>query len=416
MTLRLRVISEHRHLAGHDTVTFGVGGGSIGRSADNDWVLPDPRRYVSAHHARVHFRDGHYYLEDISTNGVYVNDAAEPLSKRGSEGHLLRQGDVLRLGEYHIEVSFEGSFPGDSAVMPSRIMALQPLGAAQTDIGAVLDLDDLLAVDSPPGLSALPLEPPALEPVPAELPSSAPPANPTPTPEPADDTVARRMARLARAAGREAREAQAASSGPSHDAALNAFCRGAGLKPTDLPTQTQGLLHLAGRLLREALVGLKDVERSQEQIRDRLGLSMPPAEPDTGPSLGRSTVEELLLGLVRQHEEHSLDAVRWMRERHDELKAREQALAQALRAAFLEFLGRLDPAELEARFARSARDSAPRHWELFSAFYRSLLGPPDQLPHSFVEAFAQAYKEALQPNTHDMPRGARSEESSGRRR
>ena len=415
MTLRLRVISEHRHLVDLDTVTFGVGGGSIGRSADNDWVLPDPRRYVSAHHARVHFRDGHYYLEDISTNGVYVNDAAEPLSKRGSEGHLLRQGDVLRLGEYHIEVSFEGAFPGESAVLPSRIMALQALGAVQTDIGAVLDLDDLLAVDPPPGLSAPPLEPPSIEQLPGDLPPAPPHANPKP--EPADDTVARRMARLARAAGREAREAELGSSGPSHDAALQAFCRGAGLKPADLPAQTQGLLHLAGRLLREALVGMKDVERSQEQVRNRLGVRMPPAEPDTGPALGRSTVEDLLLGLIHQHEEHSLDAVRWMRERHDELKAREQALGQALRAAFLEFLGRLDPAELEARFARSARESAPpRYWELFSAFYRSLLGPPDQLPHSFVEAFAQAYKEALQPNTHDMPGGARPEGSSGRRR
>ena len=61
-----------------------VEGGTIGRSADNDWVLPDPQRYVSAHHARVHFRDGHFYLQDVSTNGVFVNDDTEPLAKRGS--------------------------------------------------------------------------------------------------------------------------------------------------------------------------------------------------------------------------------------------------------------------------------------------------------------------------------------------
>ena len=402
MTLSLRVISEHRHLTGHDATTFGVGGGSIGRSTDNDWVLPDPRRYISAHHARVHFRDGHYYLEDISTNGVYVNDEAEPLSKRGSEGYLLREGDRLRFGEYHIEVSLGSVSPGDSALMPSRIMALQPLGAAQTDIGAVLDLEDLLAVDTPVPVSDTP--PPEPPPVPPARPRT----------EARDDTVARRMARLARLAGQEAETGGGAG---THDAALQAFCRGAGLKPGQLPAHTPGLLHLAGQLLREALVGLKDVARTQEQIRDRLGAASPPVEQDAGPSLGQSTVEELLPSLIRQHEEHSLDAVRWMRERHDEVKAREQALAQALRAAFLEFLGRLDPAELEARFARTAPDRAgSRHWELFTAFYRGLLGPGDQLPRSFVESFAQAYQDALQPNTHDMPLGARAERSPGKRR
>ena len=385
MALRLHVISGHRHLADHDSMTFGIGGGTIGRSADNDWVLPDPRRYVSAHHARVYVRDGHYYLEDISTNGVYVNDEAEPLAKRGSEGYLLREGDVLRLGEYRIAVSLEGASAGDSALVPSRIVAVQPLGAAQTDIGAVLDLDDLLAADTPGAAAADVLTPPARA-----------------RPEPTDDTVARRMARLARAAGREAHATGA--EGTPDPPGVQAFLRGAGLKPTQLSGQTAGLLHLAGRLLREALVGLKDVERTQDQIREQLGVALPLPPPDSGPSPGQCTVEELLLSLIRQHEEHSLDAVRWMRERHDALKAREQALAQALRTAFLQFLGRLDPVQLEARFERAARDAGgPRYWELFSAFYRSLLGPANQLPHSFVEAFAEAYRDALQPHTHDMP-------------
>ncbi|HVS78046.1 MAG TPA: FHA domain-containing protein, partial [Steroidobacteraceae bacterium] len=88
MSLRLRVVSDHRRqLAERHTVVFGVSGGSIGRSGDNDWVLPDALRYVSAHHARIYFRDGHYYLEDLSTNGVFVNDRPEPLSKLGSSGY-----------------------------------------------------------------------------------------------------------------------------------------------------------------------------------------------------------------------------------------------------------------------------------------------------------------------------------------
>ena len=79
-------------------MVFDSVGGNIGRSTDNDWVLPDPQRFVSAHHARVHFRDGLYILEDTSTNGVFINDEDRPVAKRGA--HVLQNGDILRFGEY----------------------------------------------------------------------------------------------------------------------------------------------------------------------------------------------------------------------------------------------------------------------------------------------------------------------------
>jgi predicted component of type VI protein secretion system len=71
MALRLRVVSSQRRSLGERaTIVFGVGGGTIGRAADNDWVLPDPLRYVSSCHLRVHFRKGQWLLEDLSTNGA----------------------------------------------------------------------------------------------------------------------------------------------------------------------------------------------------------------------------------------------------------------------------------------------------------------------------------------------------------
>src|SRR6516165_9328994 len=138
--LRLRVVSEQRRsLAERSSAMFSAEGGTIGRSADNDWVLPDPQRYVSAHHARVQFREGHFYLQDVSTNGVYVNDDMEPLAKRGSAGYRLATGDVLRMGDYHILAALEahgeaGHQP--AAAVPTSIHALRTLGrAADRDIG-----------------------------------------------------------------------------------------------------------------------------------------------------------------------------------------------------------------------------------------------------------------------------------------
>jgi type VI secretion system FHA domain protein len=410
MSLRLRVVSDHRRqLAERHSVAFGVTGGSIGRSSDNDWVLPDPLRYVSAHHARVHFRDGHFYLEDLSTNGVFVNDRPEPLSKHGSSGYRLKNGDVLRVGDYQISVAVDTETVPEipeldqGAAVPTSIHALHPLGrAAQTDIGAMLDLEELLVSEPVADQALQPVNAygQALAPARAGIAAAKPAAVAA---DPSEDSIARRIARLAKAAGRDSRGASAPA---LYDvqSGLQAFCRGAGLDPEKLPADAQTrLLHLTGQLLREALVGLKDLERSRSEIRDRFRIELPPPEPDDPrPSLGRSTVDELLLQLLVQHESRSIDAVQWLREAVEEAKAHEQAAAQATRSAFVEFLDRLDPAELEARFERAARRGKARsadkaqYWELFTSFYRNLIEmPADHLPHTFVEAFAAAYREAV---------------------
>ncbi|MGH8299474.1 MAG: type VI secretion system-associated FHA domain protein TagH [Steroidobacteraceae bacterium] len=409
MSLRLRVVSDHRRqLAERHTVVFGVSGGSIGRSGDNDWVLPDPLRYVSAHHARVLFRDGHFYLEDLSTNGVFVNDRPEAVAKLGSSGYPLKNGDVLRIGGYQIVVALETETASEipeldsGAAVPTSIHALHPIGrAAQTDIGAMLDLEELLVSDSAGSGSFQPVNAYGQAISPARTPRPA--AKPAPTTDPNEDSIGRRIARLAKAAGRDSRGASAPGLYDVHSG-LQAFCRGAGIDPEKLPAEAQTrVLHLTGQLLREALVGLKDLERSRSEIRDRFRIELPPPEPDDPrPSLGRSTVDELLLELLVQHESRSIDAVQWLREAVGEAKAHEQAAAQAMRAAFVEFLDRLDPAELEARFERAARRGKARsadkaqYWELFTTFYRNLIEmPADHLPHTFVEAFAAAYREAV---------------------
>jgi predicted component of type VI protein secretion system len=114
------------------------------------------------------------------------------------------------------------------------------------------------------------------------------------------------------------------------------------------------------------------------------------------------TIDELLLELFHQHETRRLDAVQWLREQVDVAKLHENATAHAMRAAFVEFAGRLDPAELEARFERAARrgkakpGNKAQYWEMFENFYRNLIEmPADHLPHTFVEAFGVAYKEFL---------------------
>ena len=123
MALKLRIISDHyKALGKRSSRLFGVTGGRIGRAADNDWILPDPDRYISSHHCKVEFRAGQWMLEDTSTNGVFINGSDVPASVEGA--YALKDGDRLRLGDYEIIVSVDDrqDFPSDaSGQMPAPV-------------------------------------------------------------------------------------------------------------------------------------------------------------------------------------------------------------------------------------------------------------------------------------------------------
>lgn len=153
MALKLRVISDHyKALGKRSSRLFGVTGGRIGRAQDNDWILPDPDRYVSAHHCQVEFRAGQWVLEDTSTNGVFINGADTPASVEGA--YTLQDGDRLRLGDYEVLVSIDdrNDFSPDASGQipaPPRVRNKSAVKthakATDNDLGEELDLTDLIS-------------------------------------------------------------------------------------------------------------------------------------------------------------------------------------------------------------------------------------------------------------------------------
>jgi type VI secretion system FHA domain protein len=410
MALRLSVVSDHRQLLGdRSSIVLGAAGATIGRAPSNDWVLPDPQRYVSARHARIAWRNGQYFVEDLSTNGVFVNEDEQPLGK--DVARQLCSGDVLRVGEYQLVVAVEedprqlsaavqtAGSQGPAVAVPTSIGELRTLDRrAQADLGAPLDLGELLVSD--PAANG------GLQPVNAfgqAVTASSAQVFAETSPGLDNEAIARRIARLARAAQRNPKNRASVPALFDVQSGLAAFCRGGGIDNERLPADAQTrLLHLAGQLLREALVGFKDLERARNEIRNRFRIEIQTDADDPRPSLAGTAVEELLLNLLNQHETRQTDAVQWLRETVDSAKAHEAASALALRAAFVEFVDRLDPAELEARFERASKRGKLRsngragYWDLYAEFYRSLIEmPADHLPHTYVEAFAKAYKDAL---------------------
>ena len=365
MALRLTIISGQSTALGEaGSMLVDKEGARIGRASDNEWVLPDPNRYISAHHARITFKNGTYIVEDTSTNGLYLNDELEPVGRLGPQP--LRAGDTLRMGPYHIRVRDSDSTAADaSAIVPygAPVPADGP-NNLQRDIGVDLSISALLANDE--DQSAVrrgydpwgnPISDPGLQQFDNEQQAAASAPRPAPP------------------------RAEIAPAKPSTGApgVLEAFCRGAGLNSQQLPAEgRERLLQLAGLLLRESLVGIKALARTQREIRQDSGLTAIAEDPDRV-ALQNLPVEELLVRLLLGHDQRQLDAVQWMRELYGFASRHDAALMRALRQALIEFTQRLDPAVLSPGSPGAER-------------FRSITGMADgRLPHLFAESLARSF-------------------------
>jgi type VI secretion system FHA domain protein len=458
MAIKLRVISDqYRELGENGSRVFGVNGGAVGRAPSNDWVLPDPRRVVSGHHFNVHYHGGKYWLEDTSTNGVYVNDADDPAAASGRV--QLHDGDRLRLGDYEILVSVDNRID----FLPAAADEHSAAKHFDNDIGHDLDLDELLSPRDAGGSGAIrvgnafgvkvdtsaraallealqrtgessgegPVDPPltatgnradSVVPGFRAPPQSAPvaEAEDDPPPPPAQDWAVRTRAipreELAAAlARRQSRVAASQRSAPFHQqastwsdlrSAVQAFCRGAGIDPATLSPEAQTMLPLiAGQLLRETVVGLNDLALARSAGPAGVHLATLPNQPvgSSNPLRSSRSVEETLQRLFESQGRLYASPVESLRDVMQEAKDHEAALTSAMRAGLLSILGQLSPANVadqfehgRARMLAPGQDPRPRYWEHYADFHKLVSQQVSgrELPHAFIEAFSTEYSRA----------------------
>jgi type VI secretion system protein ImpI len=116
MTLRLSIENMDRLPDGGPLRVEVRGRGlDLGRDAHLDWTLPDPSRSISSKHCEIRFRDGGYWLHDVSTNGTFVNGSQYRLDAP----YLLRDGDRLGIGPYIIAVAVQGQRPVAGVAEPA---------------------------------------------------------------------------------------------------------------------------------------------------------------------------------------------------------------------------------------------------------------------------------------------------------
>ncbi|MSR08738.1 MAG: type VI secretion system-associated FHA domain protein TagH [Gammaproteobacteria bacterium] len=381
MPLRLRVTSDSKELPRDQRVReFPAVGGTIGRSPDSDWVLPDERRYVSSRHAMIDYQGGAYYLVDMSRNGVFVNASDTPVG----QGHPQRlfDGDQLRIGEFAIAVDISGGdeeLQADDGIRDPIVRA--QLVPEDESIKLQLVAEDKLTRDSNLQRHLAPARPSTAR---AKVTPPRPVAVPTAPKKPV----------------------AAATTAPAptdpEQRALALLLDGAGIKPETVAGRTPSeVLQGSGELLRVMVSGLMELLRERSHMRDtfRLPQTMMQAAQNN-PLKFSPSVDEALRYLFNDRGDGAyLSAEDAARAGFQDVRHHEQALVKAMLQAVQDYVERFDPEELKSRFDKGLKrggllsgGNKLKYWELYEESYLALTqredGGPPQL---FTEEFSRAY-------------------------
>ncbi|MBC3335816.1 type VI secretion system-associated FHA domain protein TagH [Pseudomonas proteolytica] len=434
MSLCLTITSYHKITPGQcPEKSMDNGVMAIGRSSENDWILPDPERLVSAQHCVIQYKDGRYYLTDNSTNGVELVNAGIRLRRGNSEP--LQDGELIRIGDYEIQaridcgVNVTGSQPfaadasnsfealmgrqgaGVAAPLPSTpVIAPQFQGASSMD--TLPDLFDFLtptAVPPPSQPDHVPAEqhdfrPPVAVNVPVpEKPATpgsvipedwdllgetpAPPLSTPPPLAPPEPPVVERPLPLADA---------------TQPDLLQAFLRGAGLDHLRLDkAQAEAQMESIGRSYRLMVEGLIDVLRARSSLKGEFRMQQTTIQPvENNPLKFAPNADEALLLLLRHGNQAFMAPDLAVRDSFDDLRAHQLAVMAGVEAAIKHLLTRFEPAQLEERMGKPGGLSSlfngsrqAQYWQQFTELYNSISREAQEdFQDLFGREFSRAYE------------------------
>lgn len=393
MNLKLAITNRLRDAMGdnHQAI-FTENGGTIGRADHNDWVLPDPNRFVSSVHASIEARDGCFYLIDTSMNGVFVNGGKAPLGP--TKPLLLAQGMRLRFGNYHIVVSdISGSADGTSkpgaSGLSSGILADRVETRGSNELSMELLIEDDIADKL--DLSSI-----------------------------LDDRIASvnasmlgNMERSGNHSGlTTARHATSEGDADPHSATLHrlpgseiapaeknyrALIRGLGIDRAELEMRnSEDIAYACGSALRAAVDALKSMKADRAESKQNL--SMPPSQADVD-DLTLTDLNDDIVDLLLGRGQIYAEAGKNMQAELATIRQHNNALQLATRDALMAFIEQIDPAELARRFEAHGSVSGlfsgskkASLWEQFEIFHGVISqSDDDTLPEFIKQEFSRAY-------------------------
>ena len=390
MPLTIKIVSEHRDLVGDDCVRdYYEEGGTIGRSLQNDWILPDPDRYISGRHATIDYKGGMYYLADTSSNGVYMNGEMEPIGN-GNPRRLF-DGDHMRMGDFEFEVRID---KGESLVMP-----LEPGPSVAPDnieqfvdedvIETGMQLLDEAEITGDDDFQSMLFgkEPEKVEPEP----------EPEPKIESAND---------------ESAEKRDKNIDVTAEDLFDSFLDGLGISRVELHPSINrpDMMMSAGVVLREFVTGTINLLASRANLKNAFRLDQTTVLPrQNNPMKFSANTNDLIKQLLVGEEGEYLGARDAVREANRDLVNHQNAFLDAMNSAFIEFADRFEPDELQEGFDRTLNSklfsflNKSKYWDLYCDLYPIMTEKGGgRFPQMFGEEFVKAYeRQVAEYRRHD---------------
>lgn len=460
MTLTLRIENYDTLEDGGPTwITLNQAGANIGRRPAMDWVLPDPAKHISGHHFDIAFRDGAYWLTDVSTNGTFFQGQRHRL-----EGpQQLNGGERIVVGHYIIAVELAGGGVGRPEPEASSVHGwtigpsarppeegdpwdfggdqMDPVNPLPTPASDPHHLDDvaqdfvpLQRPTMPPGAQSIPIQVPGAGPqaMPLQQPPQAdygqavqqPPAAPggmaqvshppfVPQPGPAVAPPAPAVAapppqpvpQPVTPPPMPAPAAAPPQSGDFGQAVLDAYCRGAGLNSMVAqgvdPIQ---LAELLGRATRAAADEVMQMLQDRANVKQftRGGERTMRSATGNNPMKFLPDSVQALEAMFLQPRDGFMNGPDGFENALKDLRMHQMAVFAALQPALAEVLKGLSPDEIEGRTTNSSNilgGGKGKHWDTYTKRWDEKAGQGDHgMLDAFLTAFSRAYMDAAMRN------------------
>ena len=427
MTLTLKITSyQSQTLGANSCKSFSKCGGSIGREQDNDWVLPDPERFISGRHTQITYQDSSYHLTDTSTNGIFVNGSSTPLGN--GKSIVLHEGDHLSLGDYEIEVSIDNEAIARQIIPPSNYSPSPQVNKNNYDISSIpvggvgnLDSLDPLANDRlPPDTSEVGADSDHVSSLAEsfQLPGSKPEAIPDDwdftgcvTPEnfqpssplggkmPGKPNQAQSMPTSGSENQADLEPAAPANQKASGNLSAD-FFRGIGIDPAGINSYEN--MESYGMLFREMVQGTMEVLVSRATLKSEFRMPLTTIRPvENNPLKFSPSVDDALNILFSSQGTGYLSPADSIRESFEDIKCHQMAMVAGIQAAFNYMLQCFDPESFQEQGAGGMLDKVPlnrnaRNWERYRTYHETVTGDPEHgFQILFGEEFARAYEDQI---------------------
>lgn len=357
------------------TCQFGVAGGIIGRASDCEWIIPDVKKHLSGHHAKVSCERGTFFLTDLSRNGVFTGSGVQ-LPK--GKPFRIEHESVFRLCDFEIHARlvreparFDGEIgravPAGSIIPDDAFLALNPLTAftASADDAFANAWHESVQYSDSARIDTEHLIVPELVPEPeVERDYQAPASK--------GEAVSEQFwARFGGTLGVDVH----ALDGPAREA----------------------LAVKAASLLKQSIGGLQQSLRTRNDLKNELRLGHTTAQQSSNNPLRQAGDSAQALRLLLQPGQVCAEQVlaRSLRD----LQAHQVALLAGSRAVVRSTLEHFTPSQLVLRFERERGKplvaTAGSRWRAFQRYHQALSLDDDFAERLLARDFAQAYEEQV---------------------